>query len=326
MLDALAVELHQELFDLPGALGGFLVERDADHAVRRGHGLGGQPGVLALDVEVADLAEVEQLLVEVRPVGHAAAVHVVGEVVDDLQARALGVAVHAFDELEVDVVDRRAFAEAVDQVQRRTADALDRRQAQFHRPGGNLDGLGAQGQCTGIGLVGVLHAEGHAAHGGPVFSGEVGGLALGLVVEDQVDLALAIQVHVLGTVGGHLGEAHGGEHRLKDVGGGGGEFDELEAHQAHGVFKDVGHGMAPRIRLRSRRERLKASVGRSNASRRRAGHPAHTAREVVADGDLESEALHGCAPQAGLSAWASGWAARKAGCSSARRSTLRIRG
>jgi hypothetical protein len=64
VLDALAVELHQELLDLAGALLGFLVQRDADHAVRRGHGLAGQAGVFALDVEVADLAEVEQALVE----------------------------------------------------------------------------------------------------------------------------------------------------------------------------------------------------------------------------------------------------------------------
>ncbi len=45
VLDALAVELHQELFDLPGALGRFFVQRNADHAVRRGHGLRGQAGV-----------------------------------------------------------------------------------------------------------------------------------------------------------------------------------------------------------------------------------------------------------------------------------------
>ncbi len=45
-----------------------------------------RPVYLALDVEVADFAEVEQLLVEVGPVGHAAAVHVVGQVIDDLQA------------------------------------------------------------------------------------------------------------------------------------------------------------------------------------------------------------------------------------------------
>ena len=71
----------------PAALPGFLVERDADHAVGRGHRLGGQAGVFALDVEVADLAEVEQLLVEAGPVRHAAAVDVVRQVVDRASGR-----------------------------------------------------------------------------------------------------------------------------------------------------------------------------------------------------------------------------------------------
>ncbi len=82
VLDAFAVELHQEFFDLAAALLGLFVQRDADLAVGRGHGLGRQAGVFALDVEVADLAEVEQLLVEVGPEAHATAVHVVREVVD----------------------------------------------------------------------------------------------------------------------------------------------------------------------------------------------------------------------------------------------------
>src|SRR5829696_1187190 len=55
VLDALAVVLHQELLDLPGRLRRFLVERDADLAVGRRHRLRREPGVLALDVEVADL-------------------------------------------------------------------------------------------------------------------------------------------------------------------------------------------------------------------------------------------------------------------------------
>ena len=41
-----------------------------------------RPVLLALDVEVADLAEVEQALVEAGPLVHVAAVHVVRQVVD----------------------------------------------------------------------------------------------------------------------------------------------------------------------------------------------------------------------------------------------------
>ena len=70
---------------------------------------------------------------------------------------------------------------------------------------------------------------------------EVGSEAVGFVVEDQVDLTLAIQVHVLGTVGRHFGEAHDLEDRLQGAWGGRGEFDEFKAHQAHWVCELVGH-------------------------------------------------------------------------------------
>jgi len=94
VLDALAAELHQEFLNLAAALACFLVQRDADQAVRRAHRLGSQAGVLAVDVEVADLLEVEELRVEVGPVRHAAAIDVVCEVIDDREAVAFGTAIH----------------------------------------------------------------------------------------------------------------------------------------------------------------------------------------------------------------------------------------
>lgn len=221
---------------LARALGRFFVERDADHAIRGAHGLGGQAGVFALDVEITRFTEVEQFFVEVGPVGHAAAIHVVGQVVDDLEAGALRVAVHAFDEHKVDVIDRAAFAEAVDPVQRRAADALDGRQVQFHRPGFDMDRLGAQLERAVVGLLRVLDAERHAAHRRAMLGRKVGGDAVGFVVKDQVDLALAEQVDVLGTVGRDFGEAHDLEDRLQGARRRRGELDEFKAHQAHWVF------------------------------------------------------------------------------------------
>ena len=47
-----------------------------------------QAGVLALDVEEADLAEVEQAGIEVEPLVHVAAIDVVGEVVEVIEADA----------------------------------------------------------------------------------------------------------------------------------------------------------------------------------------------------------------------------------------------
>src|SRR6185295_11902459 len=112
-----------EFLDLPGRARRFLVQRYPDLAVGRGHRARREAGVFALDVEVADLAEVEDLLVEARPVPHAPAVDVVRQVVDDLEAVAARMAPGAAEKFEIDVVDRAAFVESVDQVQRRAADA-----------------------------------------------------------------------------------------------------------------------------------------------------------------------------------------------------------
>src|SRR3546814_6519348 len=96
-----------------------------------------------LDVEVADLAEIEEALVEGRPLLHAPAVDVVGQVVDDGEAGARRTLVGARQRLEVDVVDRAVVAVAIDQVDERIADALDGGDVQLHRPGRRLDHPGA---------------------------------------------------------------------------------------------------------------------------------------------------------------------------------------
>jgi hypothetical protein len=60
VLDALAVVAVQVLLDLAGLVVAFFVDRDADLAAGAGHGLALDAGDLALDVEVAHLAEIEQ--------------------------------------------------------------------------------------------------------------------------------------------------------------------------------------------------------------------------------------------------------------------------
>src|SRR5690606_32485003 len=72
MLDALAAIILDELLDLRMIVLAF-VERDADLAVGRGHRLGEEAGRLPLDVEIADLAEVEDALIIIGPMVHAAA-------------------------------------------------------------------------------------------------------------------------------------------------------------------------------------------------------------------------------------------------------------
>ncbi len=70
----------------------------------------------ALDVEVADLLEIEKTLVITRPIGHAATVNVMCHVVHPLQAVPERMAVDTVDEVEIDVVDGLALLETVNQV------------------------------------------------------------------------------------------------------------------------------------------------------------------------------------------------------------------
>ncbi len=74
-----------------------------------------------------------------------------------------------------------------------------------------------------------------------MLSREIGWQACRLAIDDGVDLTLTVQRHIFGTVVGDMGKAHAFQYRLDDVRGGRGKFDELEAHKAHGVFKQVGH-------------------------------------------------------------------------------------
>src|SRR6476469_700868 len=69
VLDAFALIFAQELLDLALVVLA-LVQRDADLAAGRSHGLGEKARLLAFDVEVTDLSEVEEALVEVRPDAH----------------------------------------------------------------------------------------------------------------------------------------------------------------------------------------------------------------------------------------------------------------
>ena len=144
-------------------------------------------------------------------------------------------------ELEVDVVDRAAFLEAIDQVERRAADALDRRQAQLHRPGRDVERLGAGLEREPIGLVRVLDAKRQAAGRRAVLGGEVRGQALRLAVDDEVDAALAIEHDVLRAMARDQREAELLEHRLERARDRRRELDELEAHQPHRVVEQIGH-------------------------------------------------------------------------------------
>ena len=232
VLDALALIRREVLLDLRLVVPGF-VDRDADLAARADDGPAPEAGELALDVEKALLAEVEQPLVELRPLVHAAAVDVVGQMVDAGEPGVAGPGA-VLDGHEVDVVDG-ALAVTVDQVDETAADALDRRNIELHRPDMAMEGL--RPQLLGPLIRGgpVLDPERHRTDAGPVLLGEGPREAVWLGGDDVIDAALLKECYVFRAVTGHGLETHLAEQRAQCPGVGGGVLDELEAVRPHGI-------------------------------------------------------------------------------------------
>jgi hypothetical protein len=241
MLDALAVIGTQKLVDLAAPRLAFLIEGNADEAVGRGHRLRSQAGIFALDIEIADLAEIEESLVVARPIVHPPAIDIVGQMIDDRHPGPRRMAIDSRQIGEIDVVDRQIVAIAVDKVDNRAADAPYRGQAQLHRPGLRFHRLGAARQHFGIGLVRILHPEPHAAGGGAVFGREIGGGRSGFVIGDEIDLALPPQIDILGAMTGDMHKAHRRENGFQQAALGRAKLDELEAIEANGVLEKIGH-------------------------------------------------------------------------------------
>jgi hypothetical protein len=187
----------QVLLDLALVVGG-LVDGNADAAARAGQRARVQAGQLAFDVEEADLAEVEQLDVEVEPLVHVAAIDVVGEVIEVVEADALWPRVGLAQPVELAIIGRAHRAVAVDEVDQRPADALDGRHLQ--RDVGTGVGLGAVTHRVFEGVLGVHDAPCHRCRTRPMRRSKTTGEGLRLGVEDVVDVALAVDRDVPGLV------------------------------------------------------------------------------------------------------------------------------
>src|SRR4051812_36906909 len=224
MLDALAVVGIEVFLDLRAVIGRF-VDGNADAAARARHRLGLKSRELALDIEIADLAEVEQALVELRPLGHAAAVHVVRQVIDEGEPDARGRGrVAAPERLEagqrakVDVVNRvavRVLRIAVDEVDERVADSLDGRDVELAGARVRLDAPGATLDQLVIGGSRVAHPECHRAYARTVAPREVLRERARLRIQDEVDVALLVERDVLVPMARHALEAEGFEERAE---------------------------------------------------------------------------------------------------------------
>src|SRR5690606_16399035 len=260
VLDAFAAIQIQVFLDLAFFLGAFLVDRNADIAAGRRHGLGLHAGDLAFDVEVAYLAEVEQAFVELGPFRHAALVDVMGKVVDDGQAGALVVQVGlgrlGIDRLEIHIVDAdvadaamaRFAVPAVHQVNQGIAYSLDGGDVQFHGAAARVEAPGAQFDGALVGLGGIVHPEGNRTDRRAVQPGKALGEGVRFRIDQEVDAALAVKGHVLVAVAGNGLEAQGFEYFAQRNGIGRGVFNEFEAGGAHGVVPGLegdAHVFAP---------------------------------------------------------------------------------
>ena len=249
VLDALAA-VKLQVFGNLALVVAALVDRDSDLAAGAGHSLALQACQLALDVEIAHLAKIEEALVELRPFLHPPAEDVMGQVVDVGQAmahrvRGHGLAfgiqqrheVHVVDADVADVAWRCAILAlpAVDEIDQRVANALDGRNVELHRARLVVEAPGAQLERALVGLAGILDAERDRADRRAVQTHEALRERVDLGVDDEVDATLAVQGHVLVAVLGHGGEAHGLEQPAQCGWIGGRKFDELESVGAHRV-------------------------------------------------------------------------------------------
>src|SRR3569832_1458949 len=129
--DALAAIDVEIFLDLPG-LAGIFVDRNPDFSVGTGQRPREKAGRPPLDGKETDLAEVEQFFVEAGPDIHAAAMDVVGEMIDVVQPCAPRPWVFHAQPFEFGVVGRALGAVAIYEIKQAAADALD---------GGNVERL-----------------------------------------------------------------------------------------------------------------------------------------------------------------------------------------
>src|SRR6185503_16124308 len=184
VLDALAAVFAQVFLDLRLVVLRF-VDGNTDLAAGTGERTRNEAGLLAFDVEVADFAEIEQPFVELAPLVHVAAVHVVREVID-LPEPGLLQRLY-LDGLEIDVVDR-PVAVAVHEVDQRAADADDGGNVELHRPDLRTVRLRAELYGTLEGRGRIPHAETHGAHRRAMRLRESLAERTGLCIDDEIDV------------------------------------------------------------------------------------------------------------------------------------------
>ncbi|MGF6551002.1 hypothetical protein QFZ96_006073 [Paraburkholderia youngii] len=137
-----------------------------------------------------------------------------------------------------DAVRRRAVlaAPAVDEIDQRIAYAFDRRDVQLHRAGLVVESPGTFFERLAVGLRGVLHAKRNRADRRAMQAREALRERMLLRVDDEIDVALTIQRHVLVTMSRNGGETHPFEQFAERFRVRRRVFDEFEAVGADRIF------------------------------------------------------------------------------------------
>ena len=139
---------------------------------------------------------------------------------------------------EIDIVDR-ALAVAINKINEAAPDPPDGRQVQLHGPGRPVKRAGAEPGGPFQRPARVAHAHGEGAHRRPVDLGEGLGEAVRLLVQDEVDVTLPVQDHLLRAVARDGLKAHALEELRQGLHIAGRVFDELEAVRPHRVLEIV---------------------------------------------------------------------------------------
>ena len=127
---------------------------------------------------------------------HAAAIDVVGQVIQRVQPNAVILWRRAFDRAEIDVVNL-TFASVINEIQIRSANAFDGGNVQFHRPDTAMHRRRAALHGLGERSGGIIDVKGHGVGRRAMLVAEIRHLAIAVHVEDEVDAALRIATDVL---------------------------------------------------------------------------------------------------------------------------------
>jgi hypothetical protein len=235
VLDALAAINFQIFLDL-ARVASVLVDWNANLAVGARQRSREQARRAALDVEETDFAEVEKLFIKARPDIHAAAMDIVGEMIQIEEARASRTRIARSQPFEFDVIARTLGTVPVNQVEQAAADPLDGGHVERLLRRRNAGRLGAERDCALIGRPRINHAERHRRRARPMLRHEVETVGARLFVDEIVDVVLAIDGDLLCPVTRDRRKAHQLEKRVQLLRFGIRVSDELEPVRPHRII------------------------------------------------------------------------------------------